>query len=99
MNWFEQERKKAESMKEQYPIGTRIELISMGNDPRPIESGTRGTVLVVDDLGTLHCTFDNDRCLGICPGEDSFRKLTPKEIANEQNGSEDLDDDSPIQSM
>ncbi len=47
----------------------------MGDDPRPIEPGTKGTVRVVDDAGTVHCNFDNGRSLGLIPGEDSFHKI------------------------
>ena len=59
-------------MKETYPAGTRIVLDFMGDDPRPIEPGTKGTVRIVDDMGTVHCDFDNGRRLGLVPGEDSF---------------------------
>ncbi len=59
-------------IKKRYPAGTRIELDFMGDDPHPIEPGTRGTVRVVDDVGTVHCNFDNGRRLGLIPGEDSF---------------------------
>lgn len=31
---------------------------------------------VVDDIGTLHCTFDNGRTLGVIPGEDSFSVIS-----------------------
>ena len=62
-------------MKEQYPPGTRIQLEHMGNEPRPIAPGTRGTVRIVDDIGTVHCDFDNGRRLGLIPGEDSFHKV------------------------
>ena len=85
MNKFESEKRFAEHMKRSYPPGTRIVLLSMGDDPRPIDDGTRGTVRVVDDIGTLHCAFDNGRSLGVVPGEDSFRKLTDEELAEEQN--------------
>lgn len=68
-----------------YPPGTRLELITMGDDPRPIPSGSRGTVDYVDDIGTIHMRWDSGRSLGLVPGEDSFRKLTPEELAAEQD--------------
>ena len=81
MNWFEQGRQMAEMNKKLYPPGTRIELLSMGNDPRPIEPGTKGTVDLVDDMGTLHCTFDNGRKLGVCLEEDSIRVIREQELS------------------
>lgn len=62
-------------MKEAYPPGTRIELDFMGDDPRPIAPGTKGTVRIVDDIGTVHCNFDNGRSLGLVPGEDAFHSI------------------------
>lgn len=57
----------------------------MSDDPRPVEPGTRGTVRVVDDMGTIHMDWDNGRSLGLVPGEDSFRKLTMEEVEAEQD--------------
>ena len=54
-------------MKDMYRPGTRIELDFMGDDPRPITPGTKGTVRIVDDMGTVHCDFDNGRRLGLIP--------------------------------
>ncbi len=72
--------KRIEQIKEQYPPGTRVQLDRMGSDdPRPIEPGTHGTVAAVDDMGTIHCNFDNGRSLGICPEADSFQKITVQE--------------------
>ena len=65
-------------MKEQYPPGTRIQLDYMGDDPRPIEPGTKGTVRTVDDMGTVHCDFDNGRRLGLVPVEDSFHVIAER---------------------
>lgn len=65
--------------KEMYPKGTRIMLDSMEDDPRPIPPGTTGTVIAVDDIGTIHCNFDNGRQLGICPEVDTFHKIEPVE--------------------
>lgn len=84
MNEFDRAYQMAKVYKSMYPVGTRIELECMGDDPRPIEPGTRGTVRLVDDIGTVHCDFDNGRHLGLIPGEDSFRKLTVRELEEEQ---------------
>ena len=84
MNEWERQRRKAEYLKKAYPPGTRIVLNSMGDDPRPIERGTRGTVEFVDDIGTVHCEFDSGRSLGLIDGEDNFRALTVQELAEEE---------------
>ena len=72
------DRNLVQRMKDQYPPGTRIELDFMGDDPRPIAPGTKGTVRIVDDMGTVHCDFDNGRRLGLIPGEDSFQAITER---------------------
>lgn len=59
--------------KERYPKGTRIELISMEDPFAPIYPGTKGTVVCVDDMGTIHMKWDNGRTLGIIPSADRFR--------------------------
>lgn len=59
-----------------YPVGTRIELISMDDPFAPVPSGTKGTVRFVDDCGTLHMEWDNGRTLGLIPGVDSFIKIS-----------------------
>lgn len=85
MNEFDKLRKLAERYKSMYPTGTRIELQHMGSDPHPIPDGTRGTVKAVDDIGTIHCDFDNGRHLGLVPGEDSFRVLNMQELLDEKS--------------
>lgn len=55
-----------------YKPGVRVVVLRM-DDPYPIEAGTKGIVDHVDDAGTIHCTFDNGRCLGLIPGLDEFR--------------------------
>ena len=71
----------------------------MGDDPRPVENGSRGTVRVVDDMGTVHCDFDNGRRLGLIPGEDSFRKLTDAELAEEQDADISEEETGPVMGM
>lgn len=76
-------RGRIEFYKEHYPRGTRVQLDSMGDAPCPVESGTKGTVVAVDDIGSLHVEFDNGRSLGICPEVDSFHKIVDQTEAQE----------------
>ena len=99
MNEWDRLSRQAERYKQEYPPGTRIMLISMGDDPRPIEPNTRGTVKHVDDIGSLHCQFDNGRSLGVVPGEDAFRKLTEAELAEEQADDIDENESGPVMGM
>ena len=87
MNEWERARRMAEYYKQKYPKGTRIELIQMGNDPRPVPPGTRGTVTYVDDMGQIGMHWDNGQSLSLIPGEDSFRVLNQEEIASEKNAA------------
>lgn len=92
-NWLRL-REQARFYKDQYPPGTRVKLISMGEDIHRVSDNTRGTVKVVDDIGTVHCIFDNGRSLGLIPGEDHFRKLTEAELAEEQSAADVETDDN-----
>lgn len=93
MNEWDKLHRMAERYKAEYPSGTRILLLSMGNDIHRVRDNTRGTVIAVDDIGTLHCDFDTGAMIGIIPGEDSFRKLTEEELAEEQEPDMDEDED------
>lgn len=75
-------RQQVERIKQQYSMGTRIELIHMDDPYAPIESGTKGTVECVDDAGNIHLLWDNGRILALVPGEDQFKiiKGTPDEL-------------------
>jgi len=66
-----------------YTEGTRILLLHM-EDPWPVPDNTRGTVDHVDDAGQIHCRFDDGRYLAVVPGVDRFRRLTEKELSDEQ---------------
>ena len=83
MNDFQRLMRQAEQIKKDYPEGTRIYLSSMNDPYAPVEPGTRGTVDFVDDAGSVHMKWDNGRTLALIPGEDSFRKLTAQELAEE----------------
>lgn len=98
MNRFEAERRFAQRMKDNYPPGTRIMLLSMDDPYAPISEGTKGTVVHVDDAAQIHMKWDNGRTLAIVPGEDSFRKLTDEELAEEQDNNMN-DGNAPVMGM
>ena len=60
------------TIKEKYPQGTRIELIKM-YDIQAVPPHTKGTVTNVDDIGTIHITWDNSSTLGLVEGKDNFK--------------------------
>ena len=62
-------------------------------------SGVENSAFLIDDIGTIHCDFDNGRSLGVVPGEDSFRMLTDEELAEEQNADMDEDESGPVMGM
>lgn len=62
-----------ERLREQYKRGTRIELIRMEDPFTKLKPGDRGSVMFVDDIGTIHCQFDCGSCLGIVYGVDACR--------------------------
>ena len=59
-----------ESMRRKYPEGARVELDFM-DDPQAPPRGTRGTVLGVDDIGSIMVAWDNGSGLHVVYGEDS----------------------------
>jgi hypothetical protein len=67
-------RETVECLRSQYPAGTRIELLSM-DDPQAPPEGTRGTVLAVDDIGSLIVAWDNGSSLNVAYGVDKVRIL------------------------
>ncbi|MFI3227288.1 MAG: DUF4314 domain-containing protein [Clostridia bacterium] len=72
-----------DKIKENFPVGTVIKLISMDDPYAPIPSGTVGEVTKVDDVGTLHMKWSNGSTLGIVPDEDDFQVLSRPQEENE----------------
>ena len=84
-------RETIERLKERYPEGIRVELISMSDTYAP-PTGTQGTVTGVDDIGSLLVHWDNGSSLNVLYGEDTVRivnepKTTFKLVY--QNGNEE----------
>ena len=67
-------RETVRRIREQYPAGTRVELVRMDDAQAPPE-GTKGTVLGVDDTGSLLMHWDNGSGLNVVWGEDIVRKV------------------------
>ena len=51
----------------------RVELVSTSDAHTELRPGDRGTVELVDDIGTVHINWDSGSRLGLVPGEDRFR--------------------------
>ena len=69
-------RETVERVRRQYPAGTRVELVSMDDRYAP-PPGTKGTVLGVDDTGSLLMRWDNGSSLNVVYGEDAVRIIGP----------------------
>lgn len=61
-------------LREEYPIGTRVELVRMDDFQAP-PIGTKGTVRGVDDAGSIMVRWDTGSGLSIAYGEDQCKKL------------------------
>ena len=61
-------------LKKKYPEGVRVELERM-DDPQAPPVGTLGTVVGVDDMGSLLVNWDTGSSLSIIYGVDRVRKV------------------------
>ncbi|MEB3103334.1 DUF4314 domain-containing protein [Ferviditalea candida] len=62
-------------LREQYPPGSRVELIRMDDPYAALKPGDQGTVSFVDDIGTIFVDWDCGSTLGVAYGEDLIRRL------------------------
>ena len=58
-----------------YPAGTHVELIQMADAQAP-PVGTRGTVIGVDDTGSIMVNWDNGSRLNVIYGIDRCREVS-----------------------
>lgn len=63
-----------QALRGRFPKGTRVELVKM-DDPQAPPIGTKGTVLGVDDIGSIMVAWDNGGSLSVVWGEDICRKV------------------------
>lgn len=74
MNGFPS-RAVVERLRQRYPAGCRVELISMNAPYATLKPGDQGTVIAVDDIGTVHIAWDRGSSLGAAYGEDQIRRI------------------------
>ncbi len=67
-------RQIVEKLRAEYPTGTRVELVKMDDIQAP-PVGTKGTVIGVDDIGSIMVAWDNGSSLHIVYGEDVCKKI------------------------
>ena len=62
-------------LREEYPAGTRVELVVMNDPYREMPPGLMGTVQMVDDAGGIHIHWDNGSTLAAIYGIDKIRAI------------------------
>ena len=67
-------RETVERIRREYPAGCQVELLRM-DDPQAPPIGTCGTVIGVDDTGSVMVRWDNGSGLHVVYGEDECRKV------------------------
>ena len=65
-----------EQLRKRYPVGTKIQLISMRDEKYPILPRTIGEVTHIDDLGSIHMKWQNGSSLALIPKVDSFKVVS-----------------------
>ena len=72
-------KKQLAELRTTYPKGTRIELLKMDDFQAP-PLGTKGTVVGVDDIGSILVHWDNGSSLNLIYGEDLFKVIVQEKV-------------------
>lgn len=69
-------KERLQALREAYPAGCRVELVHM-DDPfsTKLFPGSKGTVIAVDDIGTIHVAWDCGSSLGVVYRVDAVKKV------------------------
>ena len=67
-------REIVERIKESYPKGCRVKLTQMDDFQAP-PIGTEGTVVGIDDMGSIMVSWDNGSSLSVVYGIDRCKRL------------------------
>ena len=63
-----------EKLKKEFPKGTRVQLLEMDDIQAP-PICTKGTVIGIDDIGSIMVAWDNGRSLTVIYNVDKFIKI------------------------
>ena len=87
----EMNREQLESLRKQFPQGTRIQCVE-NRDGAPIPTGETGTLEHIDEMGLFHCDLDDGRRFIAAIGEGCFQVIPPKQP--EQCGITEINKDT-----
>jgi len=68
-------RGRIKAIREKYKTGSTVQLVSMEDYQAP-KVGTKGKVIDVDDMGTVHVKWENGSTLGVIIGVDEVVLLS-----------------------
>lgn len=71
---FGPDKEVVKRLRKEYPKGTRVRLVSMDDFQAPAP-GTHGTVMWVDDIGSILVRWDNGSSLNVLYGVDRVEKV------------------------
>jgi len=57
---------------DEFKKGDRVTLGRINDPYTRLAPGTKGTVALVDSLGTIHVNWDNGSRLGVCPDDGDY---------------------------
>ena len=63
-----------EKLKKEFPKGTRVQLVEMDDVQAP-PIGTKGTVIGIDDIGSIMVAWDNGSSLNVIYNVDKCIKI------------------------
>ena len=67
-------KERLQSLREKYPVGCQVELLRMDDIQAPA-IGTKGTVIGVDDIGSIMVSWETSSSLSVVFGEDMCRRI------------------------
>lgn len=76
MNYWGVSKETVQRLREEFTPGCRVELTKMSDPWRTdLSPGCQGTVLCVDDTGSVHVKWDIGSSLAVIFGEDACRRI------------------------